>query len=394
MGCQAQKLPCIPSVTQGLSNFFHRQSHPGDEAPESCFGQNRHVNITKQAKKALVPSKRRGRRRNISTSHVRQLRLISSPCLLPPLSFGEALPDADELFSRVSGSDSLTSLPSDQIDRCADTHGQRFEADEYREECVPQYPAEHASMDARPPSPLAQPPPHQTQDTALLETFIREMMAEPERRSGRGRCRRGFNDGRTRPIPLLAEGSHGGYSLFPSPRQRTGTAAIPAVLHSDPEPEQPEARARLDSADLPVPASENHRVTTLDPLEEEICRNSGAYIPGKPAPVADSSDQSKARAAPEDHLPTSNDTSAIKDDESPVLDQPAILSPLPSRIRSQHPASHTPRPASFPSSPSLRTSKISRCRPKPVNRPQESQTSGIVAAANHSVMDTAAHREP
>ena len=400
---QAQELPCIPSVTQGLRSFFCRQNHPADEAPENWFGRNRRADTFKRERRATIPAKFRGGRRPISPSSIRQPRPVSFPCLLPRLSFGEALPDGDELFSSVSGSSNPTSLPPDQSDRTADPQGQRTQADEYREECVSQHPMEHARVDTSPLSTFAQSPPHQTQDTALLETCIRATMSPPEipeRRRGRTRTRRVFDEPRTQPIPLLAEGSHGGYSLFPSPRQRTGNSSTPPALIPRPEPEHPQAKARLDSAALP--ASVDHQaedlkakprlnsgelpknpVSALDPLEEDVNRDSAAFIPGKPAPVTGSTDQSNARAVPVGR-PNSHDTSVTEEVSPPVLDQPAILAPTPSEIRSQ-PASHTLRPARTTGPPSLRTSKTMRCRPATANRPQQKpQPSDTVAAANCS----------
>jgi hypothetical protein len=422
----AQEPPCIPSVTQGLSSFFHRQNHSADEASENCFGRNRRANTTTRERSATIPSKPRGGRKPVSPSSVQKPRPVSFPCVLPRLSFGEALPDADELFTSIGGSSDHILRSPCQDDQSAQTQGrQRTQADEYREECVSRHPLEYPYVDTIPPSSLVQPPPRRTQATALLETCITQMMATSERRHGGARNMRVFDGGITQPIPLITEGSrsHGGYSLFPS-RQRTGNASTPPALIPLPEPEHSEAKARLDSAAVPasetqqaehfqvkahpdsreLPASETHqsenpkakvrldsadlpagvnnRVSTLDPLEEDINRDSAAYVPGKkPRPGTNSSDQSNAKAVPADRSQSHDDTSATKDvNPLVVLDQPAIVSPPSLRFRSQ-PAS---QPASQNSPPpnSLRTSRNLKCRP--VNRSQDSQTSGIVAATNSS----------
>jgi hypothetical protein len=421
---QAQELPCIPSVTQGLRSFFCRQNHPADEAPENCFGRNRHADTTKRERRATIPSKLRGGRRPVSPSSIQKLRTVSFPCVLPRLSFGEALPDADQLFTSVSGSSDQIPLSPCQDDQSAQTRGrQRTQADEHREECVCRHPMEYPYVDTNPPSSYFQPPPRQTRPTPLLETCIIEMMATPERRGGGARSMRVFDGGITQPIPLITEGSRsrGGYSLFPSLRQRAGNASTPPALIPHPGPEHSEAKARLDSAAIPasethqaehtkakahldntdlpasenhqtdhpkakarigsadIPASENHTVSTLDPLEEDINRDSAAYIPGKPTPVTNTSGPSNAKAVPVDRS-KSHDTSATEDVSPSVLDQPAIVSPPSLRFRSQ-PASQSASQNSPPPN-SLRTSRNLKCRP--VNRPQNSQTSSIVAAANPS----------
>jgi hypothetical protein len=281
----AQELPCIPSVTQGLSSFFRRQNHSADEAPENCFGRNRHADTTKRERRATIPSKLRGGRRPVSPSSIQKLRTVSFPCVLPRLSFGEALPDADQLFTSVSGSSDQIPLSPCQDDQSAQTRGrQRTQADEHREECVCRHPMEYPYVDTNPPSSYFQPPPRQTRPTPLLETCIIEMMATPERRGGGARSMRVFDGGITQPIPLITEGSRsrGGYSLFPSLRQRAGNASTPPALIPHPGPEHSEAKARLDSAAIPasethqaehtkakahldntdLPASENHQQTT------------------------------------------------------------------------------------------------------------------------------------
>lgn len=405
---QAQELPCIPSAIQGLSDCFHRRDQSAEAVPERRPGRDRRAGIINHAKSATVhvPSGLRQRRRPISSSAIRQPCPVSFPCLiLPRLSFGEALLDVDELFSSISGSSNSTPPPPYQYARSADLRDRRAQAaDEYHEECVPQHPMEHARTRSNSSSPLQQlqPPLHQNQDTNLLETCIREMMATPERserRRGRARDRRAFDDGSTRPIPLLTRSSHGGYSLFPSPRQRTGNATPPASIHR-PGPEHPQAKARLDSA--AVPSSESHqaenpktkarldsadlpesvinRVSTLDALEEDFSRNSAAYVPEKPAST-DSSGQRSVRAVPANRpqsLIEVNDTSAIKEASPPALYQPMILSSPPLANRSQT-ASHT-----LPYAPSLRTSRTLRCRPTTVNRPQQRPHASGIAAATES----------
>jgi len=404
---QAQELPCIPSAIQRLSDCFPRREQSAEAVPTRRPGRDRRAGIINRAKSATVhvPSGLRKRRQPISPSAIRQPRPVGFECLLlPRLSFGEALLDVDELFSSISGSSNTTPPPSCQYDLSADTRDRRTQANEYHEECVPQHPIEHARTGSESPSPLLQlqPPLHQNQDTNLLETCIRELMATPERserRRGRARDRRVFDDGSTRPIPLLTQSSHGGYSLFPSLRQRTGNATPPALIHR-PGPEHPLAKARLDSA--AVPASESHqaenhktkarldsadlpesvinRVSTLDALEEDFSRDSAAYVPEKPAST-DSSGQRNARAVPvncSQSLIEINDTSAIKEASPPVLYQPMILpSPL-SGNRSQN-ASRT-----LPLAQSLRTSRTLRCRPTTVNRPHNLPTPGIVASENPS----------
>jgi hypothetical protein len=250
------------------------------------------------------------------------------------------------------------------------------------------------------------PPPHQTPDTALLETCIRSMLSTPEipeRRRGRAKNRRVFDGGRTEPIPLISEGSHshGGYSLFP-PRQRTGNASTPPALVPLPGPEHPEAKTRLDSAALPaskshqaehpeakahldsadLPASVINRVSTLDPLAEDINRDSAAYVPKQPAPVAGPSDHGNARAVPADR-PKQDEDSATKEPSPSILDQPAMPSSPPS-TNSSRPASHTLPPAK-----SLRLSRTLKCRPSTVNQPQNPQTSGMATATNPSPLGDA-----
>jgi len=428
---QAQNVRCIPSITESLRDCFRRQNQPGEEVPARNPGRTRRAGIIDRAKRATVhlPSGLRLGRRAISPSSIRQPRPVSSPCLLLPqlsfgeASFGEALLDVDELFSSVSGSSNPTSLPSnptdqsllpshqpdqssdlrghslkplpsDQTGRSLETQDQPIQADEHGAECVAQHPLEHTSTEGSSPDFLdhiLQPAPHRAQDTALLQTCIGAMLAESERRPARERRMRVFSDG-TQPAPLITAGSHGGYSLFPSPRQRTGIAAIHPALRPHPEPEQPEqpdqpdqpdqpeqtkAKARLDSAALP--ASAIHRVSTLDPLGEEL-RDSGADVDQQHAPVAGPSDKSNAKTSPLVRT-ESQIESAVEDVDPPVLDRRASPSPPPSKTHSQLALTKTPL-ASVASAPSLRTGRPSRCRPASFSRPQNGRPSGMVAAAS------------
>lgn len=432
---QAPKLRCMPSITEGLSDCFRRQTQPTEkEPPERNPGRTRRAGIIDRAKRATVhlPSGLRSGRRAVSPNSVRQPRPVSFPCpLLPPLSFGEAslgeaLLDVDELFSSISGSSnptslpsdqtdrsptplhsdqtdqspvvqdkSLTSLPSDQTDQIAETQGQQTQPDEDREESASQHPLEPASTESSSSGSLThmvQPPSNRAQNHALLQSCIEELLAAPQRRPARERQMRRFDDG-TRPAPLITAGlTNGGYSLFPSTRQRAGTAATPPTLRSQPEqperPERPElskGKARLDSA--AIPASETPQVSTLDPLGEE-CRDSGADVDDQYAPVVGpSTDPSNANAPPLDR-PESQIEIAVKEPGPQLLDPPTIaLPPLPqpSSVDSQ-PASQTLPLASFNSAPSLRTSKPSRCRPANFVQPQRSQASGLVAAASSSAL--------
>jgi len=379
---KAREVPCIPSITQGLSNLCHHRSQSLNAAPRKKSGRSRYGDIIKRANRARMPSKfvsLRAGKRDISPSPIRRTSPVRSPCLLPRLSFGEKLPNADELFSSAGGSSDPVSLPFGQYDRTMNKRSWRVKG-EHHEEPAPQRSVECPRVDTNSPK-LAQSSLNHTRNTTFLETCIREMMANNERRPSRGRSRIAFDDGRTRSSYLPTEGPYSGYALSESSRQPTGNAATPVVPPSYPDAKHLRSKECLDSTDIEAIASQ--RESTLCPLELEICRDSGAYVPGrKPTQLSAPSQQGDARAVLATcSKPPENGT--MKEVDLPVHGQSAILCSPPSRIHSQT-ASHNPL-ARFPQS--LRTSKPSRCRPKAVSGPQTSQTSGsgIAAAASPSL---------
>lgn len=352
---KGQALPCIPSTTQGLSNCFHRRDESAKGGPEGIVERSRRANIIKRAKGAPVPSKSvtfRGSRRYISPGSARRPRPVSFPCSLPRLSFGEALPDADDLFSSASGWGDLEPLPIDQTDPSMDTQRQQAQVDGHHEEEVSQDPVENARPDDRSPNPRSRSPLHQTQNAAFLGTCIREMMAIPERRPV-GRKTNGFDEREIRPAPLFADRAHDGSSLFLPPRQCAGNTATPVILHSHLDVEHTRTKGRLDSSDVQMSVS--HQVSKLGTLEEEICRDSGAYVPGQEVRLPAPSDRDKARAEPMDRSGP-HDTSALKGSGRPLPDEPEI--PLPLDIKTRSPSPPSPSPSSPSSSSSSRPASL------------------------------------
>ena len=382
---QALESPCIPPLTQGLSNLCHCRSQSADDAPKRSTVRNRYADIIK----ARLPSKFvafKGGRRAISPSPVRQMRPVSFPCALPRLSFGEELPDADDLFCNAGGSSDLVPLPFGPIDRRVSARGRQVQR-EYHEECATQLPVEYASMNANPASLFAQPFLHQAHNAALLESCISQMMTNTERRPVSGRSRRTMDQGR-RPLstPLPAEWSHAGNSPFRSSRQPTGNAATPTISPSHPNPEALKSKTRLDSSEIQSTASQQE--PTLCPLGLEICRDSGAYVPGQSAKVPTQSQQQEdtkavlATTTPSSKSHEENST-AKEIDPSSVPDQPTNLPSPASKINSQQ-ASRPRPPRLHPNVPSLRTSRSSRFGPKSADRPQDPQASGPAAETANS----------